>query len=86
MLRGRSFRRSALHWFWCRGRTERALAALELAITDTAAAETPMTEPELERLRLGNPAARALPVLAALARGDGGTIRLGEIDITVSPS
>jgi len=36
-------------------------------------------------LRLGNPAARALPVLAALARGAVGTIRLGEIVITVSP-
>ncbi len=67
------------------GRTERTLAALELAITDTAAAETAMTEPALERLRLGNPAARALPVLAALARGAVGTIRLGEIVITVSP-
>ena len=86
MPRGRSFRRSALALVLVPGRTERTLAALQLAITDTPAAETPMTEPELERLRLGNPAARALPVLAASARGDGGTIRLGEIDIMVSPS
>jgi hypothetical protein len=66
-------------------RTERTLAALELVIADTVAADTAMPEPELERLRLGNPAARALPVLAALARGAVGTIRLGEIVITVSP-
>jgi hypothetical protein len=37
-------------------------------------------------LRLGNPAARALPLLSAVARGDAGTVRLGPLDIEVAPS
>jgi hypothetical protein len=36
-------------------------------------------------LRLGNPAARGLPLLAAIARGDEGTIHLDGIDIAVLP-
>ncbi len=66
-------------------RTERTLASLTMAIADAVAPATTMANPELERLRLGNPAARALPLLAAMARGDAGTIRLGEIDIEVAP-
>lgn len=46
----------------------RSLAALTLSI-DREAAETPMPDAGLEALRIGNPAARALPVLAALANG-----------------
>ena len=38
--------------------------------------ETAMDDPSLERLRAGNPAARALPLLALLARGEAGTARL----------
>jgi Beta-ketoacyl synthase, N-terminal domain len=67
-------------------RSERGLASLTLAITDAAAPATGMTDLELERLRLGNPAARALPLLAAVARGDAGTVRLGSLDIEVAPS
>jgi len=65
-------------------RTERAIAALTVVLAGATA--TRMTDPELERLRLGNPAARALPLLAALARGDAGTIHLGGVDIEVIPA
>jgi hypothetical protein len=45
-----------------------------------------MLDPELERLRLANPAARALPLLAAMARGNGGMIHLNDIDVAVAAS
>jgi hypothetical protein len=45
---------------------------------------TTMLNPQLERLRLSNPAARALPLLAAMARGDAGMIHLDEIDVAVA--
>jgi hypothetical protein len=67
------------------GRNDRAIASLTLAIADGTPPATAMADPALERLRLGNPAARALPVLAAIARGDTDTIRLNGIDITVAP-
>lgn len=45
--------------------------------------ETTVADPLLEELRSGNPAARALPLLAALARGGAGTeIRLPYVDGT----
>jgi hypothetical protein len=66
-------------------RTERALAALTVAIAEAVSPATAMTHSELEQLRLGNPAARALPLLAAIARGDAATIRMGGIDIAVTP-
>jgi hypothetical protein len=44
----------------------KAIARLHLEMTDGERA-SPMPDPELEQLRLGNPAARALPLLAALA-------------------
>jgi hypothetical protein len=47
---------------------------------------TAMLDPELERLRLANPAARALPLLAAMARSDARMIHLNEIDVAVAPS
>jgi hypothetical protein len=40
----------------------------------------------LDQLRLANPAARGLPLLAAIARDGGGTIHLGGIDVAVSPA
>jgi hypothetical protein len=67
-------------------RTERVLASVTVAMADAVAPATIMADPELERLRLGNPAARALPLLAAMARGDAGTIRVGGIDIEVTPA
>jgi hypothetical protein len=71
-------------------RTERVLASLTLAITNPASPATTMPatsmmDPQLERLRLGNPAARALPLLAAVARADAATIRLDGIDVAVTP-
>jgi hypothetical protein len=49
-----------------------------------------MIDLPLERLRLGNPAARGLPLLAALARGGSATICLEEaagtgMEIAVEP-
>lgn len=49
-------------------RPSRPLAKLTLAMDDSEAASV-MANPELERLRNGVPAARALPVLAAVAGG-----------------
>lgn len=66
--------------------TERVLASLTLAIADIVSSETIMADAELERLRLGNPAARALPMLAAIARRDAGTIRVAGLDIAVAPT
>jgi hypothetical protein len=66
-------------------RTGRTLASLTLAVADAEEPATSMTQTELERLRLGNPAARSLPLLAAIARGDTGTIRLKGLDIGVVP-
>lgn len=51
-----------------------ALARLALAAAD--APETTLTEPALEALRQGNPAARALPLLQVLAQGRGGSVVL----------
>lgn len=48
---------------------------LEIAFdTERAAAPTAMSDLGLEALRLGNPAARALPVLAAIARRESTTV------------
>jgi Beta-ketoacyl synthase, N-terminal domain len=46
----------------------RAFSVLEIELGDGA--ESRLEDPALERLRLRNPAARSLPLLAALARGD----------------
>jgi hypothetical protein len=66
-------------------RTERAFASLTLATTTDEAPTTTMTDPELERLRLGNPAARALPLLQAIARQAAHTIHLHGLGIAVTP-
>jgi hypothetical protein len=46
--------------------TARTLARIDVRLTDEPV--TVLESPELEQLRLGNPAARALPLLEALAR------------------
>jgi hypothetical protein len=51
---------------------ERSIAALDIALSHGSAPETPASEPAFERLRTGNPAARALPLLVGLAQGTGG--------------
>jgi hypothetical protein len=48
--------------------TERSIARLEIELCAEEHAETAMDDPDLERLRTGNPAARSLPLLRALAR------------------
>lgn len=47
--------------------TERSIARLEIGLCPEAHSESAMDDPELERLRAGNPAARCLPMLRALA-------------------
>jgi hypothetical protein len=53
-----------------------ALALLEVDFAEGAARPAPMNDPGLEALRAGVPAARSLPLLAALARGGGAEIEL----------
>jgi hypothetical protein len=53
--------------------TKRHCCALTMALID-GAAPTAMTHPELETLRRGNEAARALPLLDAIAAGQGGRV------------
>jgi hypothetical protein len=67
-------------------RSERALADVTIAVVDAIASATSMADFQLERLRLGNPAARSLPLLAAVARCDVGTIHLDGVDIAVRPA
>ena len=67
-------------------RTGRAIAALRVVLGDVGSTATRTIDPELERLRLGNPAARALPLLTALARGDAGTLHIGGVEIEVVPA
>lgn len=57
-----------------RQRTERSMAAL--SCNSTSAAETKLAESALEQLRLGNPAARALPLIQELALGRFGPVVL----------
>jgi hypothetical protein len=66
--------------------SERAFAELRIALSDGGMSATCMADAALSQLRLGNPAARGLPLLAAFARGDEGAIRLDGIDVAVSPA
>lgn len=64
-------------------------ARLTLSLAAPHDAETSMAEPALERLRLGNPAARSLPLLALLARAVAGRVCLPAgataLDVEVAP-
>ena len=66
-------------------RTGQAIAALTVAMADAVLPVTFMADPRLEALRLGNPAARGLPLLAAIARAEPSMIHLDGIDIGVTP-
>lgn len=55
---------------------EATIARLEMALTLPRRPATTMLSPDLERLRQGIPAARALPLLAALAKKDRASIVL----------
>ena len=48
-------------------KTNRSLAELEISISRKSNASTPIANAELEAIRAGTPAARSLPLLAALA-------------------
>ena len=52
-------------------RTERTLARLEIGLRHGDAEGSRLAEPVLEQLRRGNPSARSLPLLQALAGGEG---------------
>lgn len=60
--------------------SERSLAAIEVDFVSGKTDETPMRDTELEVLRCGVPAARGLPLLAALARGKETPISLAYFD------
>lgn len=65
-------------------------AALELAFLPGREQPTRMLQAELEATRRGNPAARSLPLLAALTRKEGGNVVLdffsdAHLRVTVSP-
>ena len=53
-----------------------ALAVLEVLFSPEEARPTPMPDPGLEAARIGIPAARSLPLLAAIARGASETVVL----------
>lgn len=57
---------------------EGSLGRLAVTLTDAPAAA--LADPALERLRRAIPAARALPLLAMLARGEQGTVVLDYLD------
>ena len=70
--------------------TNRTLVRLAITPVHFDSDATPMPDTRLERLRLGNPAARSLPLLAAIARGGPAAIRLASdagtgAEIVVSP-
>jgi hypothetical protein len=69
--------------------TDRALAQLAIRFTEASGEVSSSPDPELETLRRGNPAARALPLLAALACRRAGSVRLGlsrgGLDVEVEP-
>jgi hypothetical protein len=56
--------------------TERSFAVLAIKSGYSDEEATPMTDAELEQLRVGNPAARSLPLLAAVALGQSTTVYL----------
>jgi beta-ketoacyl synthase-like protein len=61
-------------------RTDRALAVIEVSLTPEPAAATPMADAALEHARVTIPAGRALPLLAALARGADAAVVLDYLD------
>ncbi len=68
-------------------RDDRTVASLTLALHHDGAAGTGMADASLEALRLGNPAARSLPLLAALAMGghaEVGIERIGSACLRIS--
>ncbi len=56
--------------------TDRTIAKLSITHGGAGVTGTPMADSAMERLRVGNPAARGLPLLAAIALGRPGTVHL----------
>ena len=69
--------------------TSGALAALDITFEPRRASPTPMADPGLEAIRAGVPAARSLPLLAALARGAPAQVvveyRTAHLSVVVTP-
>lgn len=70
--------------------TSRSFAALNVAVASAHPPVTPLHDAGLEELRTGAPAARGLPLLALLARGEQGSIILdylpgAGIELRVTP-
>lgn len=61
-------------------RTTRSLAELGIRLRHDGPPGTMLNDAGLEALRLGNPAARSLPLLAAIAKGAGGSVGIQGID------
>ena len=59
-----------------RDRTQQSMARLELTMDTRAQEISRMGDAALEQLRIGNPCASALPLLAALARAQPGSVTL----------
>lgn len=73
-----------------RNKTSRSLAELEIGINHSNGASTPVAIARLESMRLGIPAARGLPLLAALAAPAPSLVRLdyvagNQVDVAVRP-
>lgn len=60
--------------------SDKSLAALDLEFVPGSAAETTMADAELDALRRGVPAGRALPLLAALASGQASQLCIAYLD------
>ncbi len=71
-------------------RTEKSLAALDVEFVPSHGQSTPMPQAPLETLRYGVPAARSLPLLAALARAEAAYLIVdycgdGHLKLSVAP-
>lgn len=71
-------------------RTEKSLATIEVDLVPGSGRETAMCDAGLEALRCGVPAARGLPLLSALARGEAAQVCIAyldgnHLDIRVTP-
>jgi Beta-ketoacyl synthase, N-terminal domain len=62
-------------------KTAKSRCALDVALSSTANA-TRLPIPALETLRVTNPAARALPLLALIARGEAGEVAIENVNAT----
>ncbi len=57
-------------------RSASSLAAISMALEEGPRDQSPVSDPNLESLRLGNPAARCIPLLQILSRNSSGSLYL----------